>query len=510
MTIPRSRVWWIFAPLNLLLVGFVLFFAGLRIARPQTVFYYTEGPVLGSLAALESGDLSDLYPADDWFEPPVVLTLYPPTYFLGAAALDRWLGSEGTFTGLRIVSAAALLGLLALLAMHTLGRRAPPAWTLALAAALLMTPGVYRLAGGAQADVLALLLTWAGITAALGTKGVDVRTGALPLLLAAVAFFFAFFSKQSFVAAPAALTLVLFLEKRIRVSLSFSVGLASVALLGVFLLDAVTSGGYLANTLGALTGASGLSNLVSSLWASRPLQWLPVVVAVFLAARGQLRLGFPEIYLIVSTCLHTAAMLKTGSSANYLLEPMFALLLLTVTRGYHLPASEAASTRVAGYHGSVWVRWAVPALFALSFAVTATVALVEEARSTRVWMARAGQMSVAEFEGFPLVDAAFFPAVLARGGRPWINDPFAFGALEETGQWDPSRLVSDLDSRTIPFALTMVNVGTEPAPPGAGTQELLFAYFWRSDPVWTALTGSYEQSRSGPLTLFLPREEPEP
>ncbi len=27
MTIPRSRVWWIFAPLNLLLVGFVLFFA---------------------------------------------------------------------------------------------------------------------------------------------------------------------------------------------------------------------------------------------------------------------------------------------------------------------------------------------------------------------------------------------------------------------------------------------------------------------------------------------------
>jgi len=110
---------------------------------------------------------------------------------------------------------------------------------------------------------------------------------------------------------------------------------------------------------------------------------------------------------------------------------------------------------------------AVPLLaFVRGAGERATVALLEEARSTRVWMARAGQMSVAEFEGFPLVDAAFFPAVLARGGRPWINDPFAFGALEETGQWDPSRLVSDLDSRTIPFALTMVNVGTEPAPPG--------------------------------------------
>jgi hypothetical protein len=506
LTIPRSRVWRICAPLNLLLVGFVLFFAGLRIARPGTVFYYTEGPVLGSLAALESGDLTDLYPADGWLEPPVVLTLYPPAYFLGAEAVDRVLGSQGTFTGLRIVSAVALLGLLALLALHTLGRRAPPAWTLALAATLLMTPGVYRLAGGAQADVLALLLTWAGITAALGTRGVDVRMGALPLLAAAVAFFFAFFSKQSFVAAPATLVLVLFLEKRVRASLIFAVGLAGAALLGVFLLDAVTSGGYLANTLGALTGASGLSNLVSSLWGSRPLQWLPVVLAVLLAARGQLRWGFPEIYLVVSTCLHTAAMLKTGSSANYLLEPAFALLLLAVTRRYEA-GSAAPSGRGGRREISPTLRSAFAVLLALIFLVPATVALLVEARSTRAWMARAGQTSVAEFEGFPLVDAAFFPAVLARGGRPWINDPFAFGALEETGQWDPSRLVSDLDSRTIPFALTLVNVGTEPAPPGAGTEELLFAYFWRSDAIWTALNGSYERSHSGPLTVFLPRGE---
>jgi hypothetical protein len=125
-------------------------------------------------------------------------------------------------------------------------------------------------------------------------------------------------------------------------------------------------------------------------------------------------------------------------------------------------------------------------------------------------MDRAGQASMAEFEGYPLVDATFFTAVLRQGSRPWLNDPFAFGALEETGQWDPSRLVSDLETRTIPFALTLVDVGTEPAPPGAGTQELLFAYFWRSDRIWTALTGSYEQSRSGPLTVFLPREEQDP
>jgi hypothetical protein len=509
LTIPRSRVWRIFAPLNLLLVGFVLFFAGLRIARPETVFYYTEGPVLGSLAALESGDLSDLYPADGWVEPPVVLTLYPPAYFLGAAALDRGLGSEGTFTGLRIVSAAALLGLLALLALHTLGRGAPMAWTLALAATLLVTPGVYRLAGGAQSDTLALVLTWVGITAALGTRTTGVRNGALPLLLAAAAFFLAFFSKQSFVAAPFALTTALLLERRIRAAVAFSVGLAGAALLGVFYLDVLTSGGYLANTLGALTGASGWKNLVSSLWSSRPLQWLPVLVAVLLTARGQLRWGFPEIYLVASVCLHTAAMLKTGSSSNYFLEPMFALLFLAVTRRYQ-PEGDAPPSRAAGGAPTSAGRSALAVLLGLIFVVPAIVALLVEARSTRAWMDRASQASMAEFEGYPLVDATFFPAVLRQGSRPWLNDPFAFGALEETGQWDPSSLVSDLETRTIPFALTLVHVGTEPAPPGAGTQELLFAYFWRSDPIWTALTGSYEQSRSGPLTVFLPREEQDP
>jgi hypothetical protein len=509
LTIIRSRVWRICAPLNLVLVGYVLFFSGLRIARPQTVFYYTEGPVLGSLAALESGGLSDLYPSDGWVEPPVVLTLYPPAYFVGAAAVDRWLGSGGTFTGLRFVSVAALLGILALLALQTVRRGAPLTWILALAATLLLTPGVYRLAGGAQADMLALLLTWVGITAALEHRDARVRHGTLPLLVAAAAFFFAFFSKQSFIAAPAALTLVLLVERRTRAAVVFAAGLATTALLGVFLLDVVTSGGYLANTLGPLTGSSGWTNLVSTLRASRPLHWLPVVAAVFLASRGRLQVGFPETYLLTSTLLHTLAMLKTGSSTNYLLEPSFALLLLAVIRGSAPEAEDAKAEGVAN-EASLRLHPVVPTLLAMTFALAATVALLLEAPMAKAWLERAGETSMAEFEGYPLVDAAFFPAVMARGSRPWINDPFAFGALEETGQWDPARLVSDLESRTIPFALTMVDVGTEPAPSGAGTQQLLFGYFWRIPRIWTALTGNYEQTQSGPLTVFLPREEQGP
>ena len=509
MTIARSRAWHICAPLNLALVGFVLFFAGLRLARPGTVFYYTEGPVLGSLAALESrGELADLYPADGWIEPPVVLTLYPPVYFLLAAGLDRWVEGGGTFLGLRIVSAAALLGILVLLALHMIRRRAPTAWVLALLGAALLTPGVYRVVAGAQADSLALLLTWVGITAALGTRGSRVRTGVLPLLAAATAFLCAFFTKQSFVAAPVAVAVTLLLEGKLRKGLFFFGGLAAASLLAVFLLDAATSGGYVANTLGALTGASGWASLGSSLSESEPLQWLPIVAVVLVASRDRLSLGFAELYLLGSVLLHTTAMFKTGSSVNYLLEPTFALLLLAVTRwapGDEPTANESPRASAAGR-----VTTALPILFALALGLTASSATLREYRLMQGWLASAGSARVSPFEGYPLADAHFFPAILEREGRPWLNDPFAFGVLEETGRWDPSRLVADLEGQRVPFALTVVDLGPGPALPGVGSRDLVMAYFWRSRPVWTALTGSYRPMTSGPVTLWLPREDPEP
>jgi hypothetical protein len=509
LTIARSRAWTICAPLNLALVGFVLFFAGLRLARPGTVFYYTEGPVLGSLAALESGgDLADLYPADGWLEPPVVLTLYPPAYFLAAAGLDSLAGSGGTFLGLRLVSATALLCILALLTLHTHLRRAPPAWILALTAAALVTPGVYRVVAGAQADALALLLTWVGITAALGTKGDRVRPGLFPVLAAAVAFFLAFFTKQSFVAAPAALVVTLILERRIGTGAKLTAGLATGALITVFLLNVTTSGGYLANTLGALTGTSGWANLASSLSESRPVQWLPIGAAALFVLGRRLRPGFPELYLLGSAMLHTTAMLKTGSSVNYLLEPTFALLLLAVIRWS--PGAGSAGPGMTGAPGRARMDVALAVVFAVSLGLTASVASLREYPTMKAWAASAAEARVADFEGYPLVDASFFPAILERGGRPWLNDPFAFGALEEIGRWDPSRLVADLEARRIPFALTTVDLGSSPAPPGAGTRDLVMAYFWRSRPVWTALTESYTPSVSGPLTVWLPREDREP
>jgi hypothetical protein len=371
-----------------------------------------------------------------------------------------------------------------------------------------MTPGVFTVVAAAQADTLALALTWIGITAVLGTKGDRARPGVLPVLAAGGAFLLAFFTKQSFVAAPAALVLSLFLERRIGKGVAFAGGLAIAALPAVFLLNAATSGGYLSNTVGALTGTSGWASLVSSLSESQPLQWLPIGAAILFVLRRHLRPGFPELYLLGSFLLHTTAMLKTGSSVNYLLEPTFAALLLVAVRWPTVVGSPMAAP--PGTERAARTTGVLATLFAMALDLTASAAVLREYPAITAWAASAGSARVADFEGYPLVDPMFFPAVLERDGRPWLNDPFAFGALEETGQWDPRRLVSDLESRRIPFALTVVDVGSSPAPPGVGTRDLVMAYFWRSRPIWTALTGSYSSSAAGPLTVWLPREDPEP
>jgi hypothetical protein len=334
-----ASIWKFVAPINLALLAFVLFFAGLRLARPRTVFYYTEGPVLGSLAALEaSGDVTSLYPADGWTDPPTVLTLYPPVYFVLAAAIDQGAGTAGTLFGLRLLSAAALAGVVGLLTWQGIRRRVPASWLLAIGASALLTPGVYSVVAGAQPDSLALLWSWAGIWAALRlVESPSDGAGRVPWLVAGVTFLLAFFTKQSFIAAPVAFTIALFLARRRRAALTFAAVFAVAALGGVALLDQVSAGGFLANTVGALTGSTGLANLRSTLAESGPAQWTLLALVVGVAVTGRLRPGFPELYLLGSAALHTTAMLKTGSSVNYLLEPTFALLLLAIVRS---PARE--------------------------------------------------------------------------------------------------------------------------------------------------------------------------
>lgn len=502
--VERNAAWRWLAPLNLTLLALVLAVGGLRLARPNKVFYYTEGVVVGSLAALErAGDLSELYPADGWTEDPTVLTLYPPVYFVLASGVNRLLGREATLLGPRLLSAAALLTVLLLLGLRGLRAGLPAAWGLALIAGALLTPAVYTAVAGAQPDALALLWTWIGIASAAPLWAPRAGAGRRPWAWTAAggAFLLAFFTKQSFIAAPAAFTLALFIQGRRGASVAFGAALSVTALVGIALLDRVTGGGYAANTIGALAGSFGWENLLGTLAASEPLQWVPLGILVGLSVAGSLRPGFPELYLVASVLLHTAAMLKAGSSVNYLLEPTLALLLLAAVRGGQ------RSLDVSPRHGRLHSRTGFVAGLAVACVIVAGAAGWREYSLARPWFLSGPGARVAEFEGSPLVDPMFTPAVLDRGMRPWLNDPFAFGVLLETGRWDASGLQSDLRSGEIPFVLALVDLGLGPVPRGVGSSDLVMAYFWRAGPIWRAITEHYEPVSSAPIFLWIPKAD---
>ena len=482
----------LFGVLLLMPVAFALF----RLLRPDLVVYYTEANVLGSLAALEGpGGLGALYPADGWVRPPIVLTLYPPVYFWVTAAIDAVTGTGGSLLAPRIVSTAGLAGSLILLVRIGIRSRAPGAWIVSLLGAAMLAPPLYHLAGAAQVDALALFWTAAGITLAFpwieGDAAAD-ETGTTPprgLPWAAIlCFLFAFFTKQDFVAAPAAIAIFFALTARVRLAARFGAALLVPSVMGTLILDRATAGGYLANTFGALSGGLAPANFTAALASTAPLQWVPIAVVVALAVRGRTRAGFPELYLAATAALHLGGMARIGSSSNYFTEPLFALLLLGFVRS---PARGVPGTRIN--------QRLVAVLAVVLLAPAAIAGLSRFVQIQKLANEDVPTWDVAATPGYPLVEWKLFPAVLARGEIPYLNDTFAFGAMYEAGKWDIEIVASAIDEGRIPYAISHIDPLAAPASPDERVIDHPFSFFWTTPRLWESLHRAY---RARPLGLY--------
>ncbi|MFQ5890060.1 MAG: hypothetical protein ACE5JR_08400 [Gemmatimonadota bacterium] len=477
------------------LVVVALAYGALRLLRSEVLFQYTEGPVLGSLAALlETGSTGAMYPADAWSHPPLVLTLYPPLFFWLSAALQAVTGAAEAYFAPRLLSLAATGGVLGMLVALSRRRRVPWSWTALLLGGLLINPGVYNLMGAAQVDTLGLLWTAAGILCVLGEEKGDGSPGRWAA--AAGFFLLAFFTKQSYVAAPAALGLAWLVGGHRLRAVGFLGALAAAATLGTLLLDRATGGGYLANAFGSLRGSAGFFGVRSTLADSVPAQWIPLLLLVALMVRGGLRPRFPELYAALAWPLHLAAMSKIGASVNYLLEPLFALVLLAIVR-----ARSPGEGELRAFPGPRPLVWALVAwLGAASVALGADrVANLRQLAAQRDYYRIVGLQP-----GYPLVDAILFPAVLREGTRPYLNDPFAFGVLLEGDRWDESGLAAELRSRRVPLIVTQIDLALGPAPADAEARRLLFAYLWRAPTIWGAIMENYEPINDAPPFIWLP------
>ena len=491
---PAGRNWegWLSratAALFALSLGVVLALAVVWTTRGFAVFNYTEGIVLGSLAGFDASGVPGLYPPD-WTTPPLVLTLYPPMFFWATAALGSILGPSDPLTASRLVSLVATIGLGWSLVRIRHLHGADWTWFLVLAGAASLHPGVQRQLAAAQVDVLAVAWTAAGALLVLRTE-----QGGGRIWPAFVCFAVAVFTKQSLVAAPAALLLHRYVSGHRREAIREAVVFAGTVIGGFLILDLWSAGGFSSHTLAAVADSGSVVNFVRVMGDSAPYLWVPFAALVVLAVRKRLRPGFPEFWAALAMLVHAGAMWKTGSSVNYFLEPVVAVLVLGLVRSDHAP----------------WVREPCHrtrrmALMALTLLMVSSVIRTNEVVRDISGASRAVPIRMAAFDqGYPLVEVDFFPAVFEHGGRPYVSDPFAFGALAESGAWDPAPLMADLAARRVPFALTTIDIAP-PLADGATVEDMLFAYFWRMAAVRDGLRAEYTEVTNGRLHVWVPRE----
>jgi len=222
---------------------------------------------------------------------------------------------------------------------------------------------------------------------------------------------------------------------------------------------------------------------------------VPLSALVLIGAHGRPRLGFAGLWLGLAAALHFAAMWKTGSSVNYFLEPALALVVVGIVSSSDCPWLTDISEPKR--------RLAVAFLAVVVFGGAGQAAgVLRDARLAY----RSMPIRMADFEqNYPLVEVDFFPSVLEHGRRPYLNDPFAFGGLAESGSWDPSSLAEALAERRVPFVLTTIDI-RPPLPDGARVEDELFSYFWRMPAVRDGLLAAYLPTSDGPLNVWLPTE----
>jgi hypothetical protein len=254
---------------------------------------------------------------------PYTVCAYMPIFYWLDAGLIR-LGLSAFLAG-RLISFAALLGLIAMSRRLTLlyTGNANAAW---LAAILVASSSLLASWGTiGQVDTLAILFA---LTAFYQYSKFQLH-GESTLLAAGVFSALAIFTKQTAVAAPAAIFILLCLRDR-KKALLFGVALGATVLAAVLAINAALHGRFVASTVFANVNPFSAAKLLVQLrFAASVCAGLLVVVA---ASFRKLIRGpglAPSIYLGLAVAVFLATAAKIGSDTNYQIE--FTVLLAVCT-----------------------------------------------------------------------------------------------------------------------------------------------------------------------------------
>lgn len=386
-----------------------------------------EGAILAAVLRVRDGE--PLY--QDFRQYPYLITPYPPVQLVASGLLSRVLGLDllGTLAlarGLTLVASVACAVLIGLLA-RAAGTR--PLAALAGASLFLPLPFLDEWGFALRPDTPSLTLTLlAGLLL--------VRRPDRPWL-AAVVSVLAFFTKQTSVAFPIAAVLWLLLEGRRTDATRFAGAWLGLTVGGLGLLEGLTGGQYVANTIVAHLGTpkNGLDLAVRDLRPLFEVGWLPLGLAA-LAAGAELaarrRPGLPTLYWLAALLVALATLRNSGSDVNYLIEPGAAACVLAalaidrawrgLDRGAPVWIGAATGLALAGLLWGVplWSFWRAEG----GIRVQGRLPIDEIARAERVLSQE--------------------PLAPLLAGRPLVvSDTFQVSQLAHTGAFD----VRDLERR---------------------------------------------------------------
>lgn len=439
----------IIAPVTVCALIGLLLFAGicLNILVFPYAVDYGEGPLLDQAARIIAGER--LY-KPDLDRPPYVITNYPPLYPALMAVGSSVSGWPLLMVG-RIISLLATLlsGLIIGLLAHRLTGSSPAG--LLAAAFFLCNPIVLYWGPLARVDMLALGLSLLGLWLVL------TRWHCWPwLALASLALLAAFFTRQTYaLAAPLASVVWLWRNERRR-SLAFGLGLAGLALAGALLLDSISGGGYLQNTVTANVNRFSLRRTL--MLAGNTLMIWPLVPALaglqmlhVLDERserrpttssdpGQMVLLYGLLPYTVAALASSIAIGKIGSNLNYFLEFIAALSVWAGISLVWLPQWRRLPTRIASWPVMAPAIWAV---FIAVLLYASTVAPLRLALAE--YEDLASEIAAAASQGQVLADRNM--DMIVRAGQRLYLQPFEYRQLYDAGLWDPAPLTEEIAAR---------------------------------------------------------------
>ncbi len=407
-------------------------------------------------------------PIDGW---PAIVIHYTPLYHAVSILAAQAFGTDELATGRAVSLASALAAALATGAIAAMiversygahGRR------FAFAAAALLTLTFVPIIDWAplmRVDMLAMALTLGGL--AVGLKAIDRPC---LIVVAALLFVAAIYTKQTSIAAPAALFAVL-LVLRTRTAL---IGIATCIVAGLatlFTLNALTDGGFVRHVFLYNVNRIDLTRLVWIVFlfsahaiyvavggwvAARRVGDLRSRYASFTALRGassdDIRTLVLLAYLAVNLLLLLLAV-KSGSAINYFLEWCYCVAVF-VAIGAQEKTPPAPGPAYVGQIISV----GTPLLIAMQAFMTTGHDFHTDPNSR--WSNELGVLSRE-------IRAADRPALsedmvlVLRSGQAVLWEPAIFAELGSNGVWDEKPFIDRIRNREFAFILTSGERGQE-------------------------------------------------